>query len=333
MKPHLRIPVVEASQVGEARRAAAQLALDHGLDELNRARLAIVVTELANNLALHAKGGVILLGAIGTATMPAIEVLSVDASPGMQDVNACLVDGYSTGNTPGTGFGAAKRQSDTFSVYSRLGQGTAIRSRVGAAAVHPPGAFEVAGISISAPGEIVSGDAWGWTTDCDIGRVLLADGLGHGPEAAEAADAATAFFQRTPGAPSQLLTQAHDILRGTRGAAVAMAHLSAADRSVTFAGAGNVAGRLLSGIEDRTLLSQPGTLGVQIRRLTDIVYPWPPHACLILYSDGIVGRWSLSELPGLLQADVALIAAWVLHRHGRGRDDATVVVVRLTEDR
>lgn len=330
MKPHLRVPVVEVSQVGEARRAAAQLALDHGLEELNRARLAIVVTELANNLALHAKQGVILLGASDTGTTPAIEVLSVDAGPGMPDVDACLVDGYSTGSTPGTGFGAAKRQSDSFSVYSRLGHGTAIRSRVGACAL-PPGVFEVAGISIAAPGETVSGDAWAWTTDGDNARVLLADGLGHGPEAAQAADAATAFFQRTPGAPSQLLTQAHVVLRSTRGAAVAVAQLSAADRSVTFAGAGNVTGRLVSGTEDRTLLSQPGTLGVQIRRLTDVVQPWPPHACLVLFSDGVVGRWSLSDLPGLLQADVALIAAWVLCRHSRGRDDATVVVVRLTE--
>jgi hypothetical protein len=79
------------------------------------------------------------------------------------------------------------------------------------------------------------------------------------------------------------------------------------------------------------LLSQHGTLGLQIRKLQDVVYDWPPHAVLILHSDGIVTRWSLDDTPGLLQADPAVIAGWVLRDHLRGRDDATVVVVRRHE--
>jgi hypothetical protein len=256
-------------------------------------------------------------------------MISVDHGPGMADVAQCLTDGYSTGGTPGTGFGAVKRLSDVFSVYSAAGQGTIILSRVrkspGILAASP---FQVAGLTLAAPGESVSGDAWAFKTDGDVASVLLADGLGHGPQAAEAADLAATFFKTSSGHPSQVLTAAHDALRSTRGAAVAIARLDVSARVIAFSGAGNIAGRLVSGIEDRSMLSQHGTVGVQIRKLKDIEYAWTDHACLVLHSDGIVTRWTTGTAPGLLQCDVGVIAAWLLCHHSRGRDDATVVVVR-----
>ena len=75
-------------------------------------------------------------------------------------------------------------------------------------------------------------------------------------------------------------------------------------------------------------MSQHGTLGVQIRKLQDIEYTWDAHACLVLHSDGIATRWSMRQAAGLLQCDVAVIAAWLIGQHSRGRDDATAIVVR-----
>ncbi|MDB6000801.1 MAG: hypothetical protein JWP52_2500, partial [Rhizobacter sp.] len=83
-----------------------------------------------------------------------------------------------------------------------------------------------------------------------------------------------------------------------------------------------------SGVEDRTLLSQHGTLGLQIRHLHDDVYPWPEHAVVVLHSDGIVSRWSLAGAPGILRCHPAVIAGWLVREYLRGKDDATVVVVR-----
>lgn len=330
MRPYLCLPITEPSQVGDARRAAARMAIELEFDETRGGQVALVVNELGNNLVRHAQAGRLLLGASGTADQRFIDVLSVDAGPGMADVDRCLVDGYSTGGTPGTGFGAVKRLSDRFSVHSAAGSGTIILSRVGRLAGPPRAApFDVAGISLAAPGETVSGDAWCFDGDEFTARVLLADGLGHGPEAAEAADLAAAFFARSAGTPCQVLSAAHPVLRGTRGTAVAAATLDGSAKTITYCGAGNISGRLISGIEDRSLLSQHGTLGAQIRKLTDIVYPWPDHAVLVMHSDGITSRWNFDKAPGLLQCDPALIAAWLLREHLRGRDDATVVVVRL----
>ena len=175
---------------------------------------------------------------------------------------------------------------------------------------------------------VVSGDAWDLRLVDGRAMLIVADGLGHGPVAAEAADRAVALFREMSGTPAALLQRAHEPMRQTRGAAVSIASLDAAAGSITFAGAGNVSGRIVSGVEDRSLLSQHGTLGVQVRRPQDLAYAWPPHAVVVLHSDGLTSRWNLRDSGALLQADPAVIAAWLLRDHTRGHDDVTVVVVR-----
>lgn len=322
MRPFQRFAVDDASQVGEVRRAAQQLAQSLGFDEAAAGRVALGVTELGTNLVRHAGGGALLLGVDG----PAIELLSLDSGPGM-DVQRCLQDGFSTAGSAGTGLGAVKRLADRFDAFSMAGRGAVVSARFGAAAPVP--GFHVAGLGLAAPGEEVSGDGWGLRVDDQRLQVMLADGLGHGPSAAEAADMALALFQRaTAASPAALLEDAHASLRSTRGAAVTLVSLPAGGGSLVLAGAGNVMGRLISGVSDRSLLAQNGTLGVQIRRLQDVVHDWPEHAILVLHSDGIISRWSLGDAVGLLRCEPMVIAGWILRDHCRGRDDATVVVVR-----
>ena len=356
MRAHRRFPIDDASQVGEARRAAQALATELAFDEESAGRLALAVTELGTNLFRHVGPGrhaALLIGVDETDGL-GVQVLSLDQGDGM-DLPRCLQDGYSTGGTAGTGLGAIRRMADRFGGFSAPQRGTVLAARFGPRAdrsrastpaalssgTAPPNnvaadtAFDVAGLSLAAPGETVSGDAW--ALRCDAGQggerwtLAVADGLGHGVDAAEAADKLMTLLARAESghlaSPAAFLERSHDALRSTRGAASAALSL-APDGPLLFAGAGNISGRLISGVSDRTLLSQHGTLGVQIRRLQDVVYDWPPYAVLVLFSDGIVSRWTLEETPGLLQADPAVIAGWILRDHLRGRDDATVVVVR-----
>lgn len=335
MIPHLDIPVTEQTQVGEARRAANRLATDHDLDETVRGRVAIVVTELGNNLWRHAQKGRLVIGCRQDDDGCQLEVIAIDSGPGMADVARCLRDGYSSGGTPGTGLGAVQRLSTDFSVYSSPGKGTVILSRTwvpsaGATGAPSPRArFAHAGICLAAPGETVSGDAWDIRVDGD-GRaaVIVADGLGHGPVAAQAAAEAVKAFGSLRGSPASVLERAHPALRTTRGAAVSIVELDARAGTVVHAGAGNIAGRMISGIEDRSLMSQHGTLGVQIRKLQDVSSAWPDHAIVVLHSDGLMTRWSLQGVGGLLQCDPAVIAGWLLRDFTRGHDDVTVVVVK-----
>ena len=333
MIPHLDIPVSEPSQVGEARRAASRLATDHDLDETAVGRIAIIVTELGNNLWRHATKGRLLIGCRKTDEGCQLEVISIDSGPGM-DVARCLRDGYSSGGTPGTGLGAVQRLSTDFSVFSAPDKGTVILSRTwvpsaaASSATRARTRFAHAGICLAAPGETISGDAWDIRIDDGKATVIVADGLGHGPVAAEAAAEALKAFVSITGSPSAVLERAHPLMRSTRGAAVSIAEVDAKSGTIVYAGAGNISGRLISGIEDRSLMSQHGTLGVQIRRLQDVHYPWPEHSLVVLHSDGLLTRWHLKDVGGLLQCDPAVVAGWLLRDFTRGHDDVTVVVLK-----
>jgi anti-sigma regulatory factor (Ser/Thr protein kinase) len=335
MVPHVEFAVQEVSQIGAARRHAAMLTQQLGFDEVAAGRVAIIVTELGSNLVRHARDGRLLLNATHDDGRHFVEVVSLDRGPGIADTERCLKDGYSTGGTPGSGLGGVRRLSGEFDIFSKPDVGTIVLSRVMASA--PPGAppvaataLELAGICVAAPAETISGDSW--AANCGRnprGALIVADGLGHGPEAAHAADGAVAVFMRHPGlAPADLLGKAHDALRGTRGAAVAVIAFDAAENRVAICGAGNIVGRLISGTEDRSLMTQHGTVGLQMRHAKPMHYDWGEHAVLVVHSDGVAARWNLQDVPRLLHCSAAVIAAWILHLHSRGRDDATVVVLR-----
>src|SRR5688572_9200918 len=85
--------VTEATQVGETRRAAANLAAEAGLEEDAVGRLGILTTELATNLHKHAKEGSILLRRFSDQHS-GVEVMAIDRGPGMMDVEKCFRDGY-----------------------------------------------------------------------------------------------------------------------------------------------------------------------------------------------------------------------------------------------
>lgn len=337
MTPHLACPMHEQSQIGDARRQGARLAAQMGFDDVAAGRLALVVTELATNLVRHARQGLLLLGCRdGDDHGAAIELISLDCGPGMSAVEQSMADGVSTFGSSGTGLGAVRRLSNQFFIFSKPGAGTVIVCRVasdsgrGAFADAQTDGVSFGAICLAAPRELVSGDAFAWERIEDSVRLMVADGLGHGHEAAAAADEAVRVFRAGgSAAPAELLELAHGALRGTRGAAVAAVQVDLATRRIHFCGAGNVSARLISGVQDRSLMSHHGTLGVQVRRLQELQYDWPAHAVLIVHSDGVATRWDLRSVPEILGCEAIVIAAWLLREHLRGSDDATVAVLRL----
>lgn len=338
--PHRVIPVREASQVGQARRAAMQLAHEVGFDETAAGRVGLAATELGTNLVKHARGGRLMLAPVdGTgadAGQPWVELISVDDGPGMADVPQALADGYSTAGTLGGGLGAVRRLARCFDAYSRPGDGTLILARLGANAgpLAPtrdaPSPPEVGAVMLCAPGESVCGDGWAVAWNAEDVAVLVADGLGHGPGAAQAADVALDSFARGPSAaPEALVARLHAALSGTRGAAVAVARTPGARDPLEYAGAGNICGRLFHAAGDQSLASQPGTAGFALRRVRGAGHDCVRPALLVMHSDGVTTRWALTEDRALLGRHPTLLAAWLCARHARGSDDATVVAVRL----
>lgn len=333
--PHQTVILVEeASQVGESRRAAVRLAEAAGLGEAARGEVAIVATELATNLAKYGKNGRLLLQAIAPATGACVELIALDAGPGMADIQRCLRDGFSSGGTAGTGLGAVRRLSIEFDLYSVPGRGTVVFSRVcprpRAPVPTPRPNAQWAAISVPAPGETVCGDAWRVCERDGQIAVLVADGLGHGPLAFEAAERAVLAFEERPfDPPAALLDRAHRALAGTRGAAVAVALLSLPDKVLRYSGVGNIAGSLLASGATRGLFTHNGTVGLHVRKVHPLDYAWPDRGgLLVMHSDGLQSRWSLNDYPGLMVRHPAIIAGVLYRDLARGRDDATVVVLR-----
>lgn len=324
----IRIVMTDASGVGHARRVAVDIAERIGFDPDGVSRVALVVTEAASNLIKHAGGGDVLVQTLAHDDQRGIEVLTLDRGRGIADLAVAMRDGYSTSGTPGTGIGAIARQASRFDLYTRAGGGVVLLARLWRGDV-PELPMRVGAINVCHPTEEISGDAWAIDTGRARTRLLVADGLGHGPLAADAARAARDVFRARPNdSPAQLLQYMHDALRPTRGAAVGLASIDAERGVLCFAGVGNIAGTIDDAGTTRSVVSHHGTLGHDARKFQEFNYPWPQGALFVMHSDGIDTRWRIDSWPGLGQRDPTLIAAWLYRDHKRPNDDATVVVLR-----
>jgi anti-sigma regulatory factor (Ser/Thr protein kinase) len=301
-----------------------------GFGEVDSARVALVATELATNILKHGNGGEILVGPFGEGSDGGIELIALDKGPGIANVAASLADGHSTAGTPGKGLGAIVRQSHFIDVASWPGLGTAVLARLKRGQPLEPGndTSDIGAVSVPMLGENVCGDSWSVSIGPQEVTVMVADGLGHGPQAAEAAVEAVRLFQRFHGhRPPALLEYIHGGLRATRGAAVSIARFQPATGKIIYSGIGNVAGVIAANGELKRMVSMPGTAGHNARKMQDFEYPFT-SGLVILHSDGIVSSWTLDRYPNLAARHPTLIAAVLYRDLTRHRDDATVLVAK-----
>jgi anti-sigma regulatory factor (Ser/Thr protein kinase) len=331
----LAITLSDISQVGEARRAAARAGHRVGMAESDCAKVSIVASELAGNIVRHAGGGELLVRAPAGSSGKGVELIALDRGPGIADPARCMTDGYSTAGSLGHGLGAIRRLSNHMDIYSQSGHGTAIYSRIEATERAAPGRTEEparCAISVAVAGETECGDNWRVAQSDTFISAVVADGLGHGPLAAKAANEAMRVFDQSPFlAPVNYLTTAHEALRNTRGAALACARVDLGSRTLLYAGVGNVAGSVVAHDTQRekALASHNGIIGHQMGNVKQFQYPVVEEDLLVMHSDGLTPRWKLESYPGLSRRTPALIAAVLYRDFKRGRDDATVLVVRL----
>lgn len=320
----------ELSEIASARRAGNELARQLGFDEVRTGQLAIVITEAATNIVKHAREGEILLRSLDDGGRAGVEVIAIDRGPGMANVALRMEDGNSTTGTYGVGMGAIRRLAHEFDVYSAEGQGTVLLMVLwGSTPKAPAGRWQVGAVCLPLAGEDLCGDAW----DIGVGdgsiTICVADGLGHGPDAALAADKAVALAPLHPGvAATELLQLAHEALRGTRGAALAVAVIDDEKQQLSYCGVGNIAACLFDGPARRHLMSHNGIVGSNLRKVQSFSHQWSSGAMLILHSDGIGTRWDLDAYPGLVFRHPGIVAAVLYRDFARQRDDALVLVVR-----
>lgn len=169
------------------------------------------------------------------------------------------------------------------------------------------------------------------------GGVLIAavDGLGHGSEAASAAQLAISILEQSPDEPvEQLVGRCHERLRGTRGVVMSLASLKLSDGLMSWLGIGNVEAVALRPRENDdgpaeevgTMIACPGIVGYKLPTLRSHSIRMRRGDLAILATDGVRPGFGEGLHPlGTAQR----IAEGILERHGKGTDDALVVVVRL----
>lgn len=179
-------------------------------------------------------------------------------------------------------------------------------------------------------GEALSGDAWQVDWHDTICRLAVIDGLGHGPEAAAAADAATKVLGADPElTPVAAIQECHLALHATRGAAMWVGALDTATAHLTWAGVGNVDARLWQAGHQLRLVGQRGIVGAVLPTLRAFEQALEVGWLLVVHTDGIRDRFDLEDMPATVRGGDpqslvdGLIADW-----GRVTDDALVVAVR-----
>jgi hypothetical protein len=277
--------------------------------------------------------------------MIGLELLVLDKGPGIADPARCFRDGFSTAGTPGTGLGAMVRLSDFFDLYSLPSQGTAVLIRLRLPTRGSPSSskrsdpersdsMEVAAVHRAMPGEEVCGDGWAVEQQPGRTRLLVTDGLGHGPLAAEASrEALCVFREHVTLPPAEILQRIHRALRSTRGAAVGIADVDFATRSLRFVGVGNIAGTIFARGMSQSMVSQNGTVGHELRKIQEFEYSFPKDALLVMHTDGLATHWRLDRYAGLTKRDPSLIAGVLYRDFKRGRDDVTVLAAREANEK
>jgi serine/threonine protein phosphatase PrpC len=173
-------------------------------------------------------------------------------------------------------------------------------------------------------------------------EALLAviDGLGHGPEAAAAAEQAVEVLRENPGEPVEvLLLLCHTALAGTRGAAVTVASIRATNGSMSWLGVGNVEAVLLRGVPSGNAPGIPSTewallhggiVGYQLPTLRPRLVDLQPGDVLMMATDGIARTFAEDAS---VVAGPARLADRILENLARPNDDALVLVARYGTER
>lgn len=323
--------VDDASVVGAARRPAVRLAERLGFSDSRVGDVGIVVSEIAANLWKHAVGAALGIQVALRDGVAGVRVIASDKGPGMADLHVSALDGHSTVGTLGVGLGAVHRLSSTVDISSVPGRGTVLVADIWPDEEVAQAGVDVAGVTRPIAGEPTCGDAVAARTVGSTHLLMLSDGLGHGPMAADASLEAVAAFHEVATADAPRVLEAIQArLMGTRGAAVAVAAIDESYRTLQFAGIGNVSAFV---VDERraAALSQPGIVGHLRPRIRPFTLQLSDTAVVVLHSDGVRESWDLGRTPGLRRRSAAVIAATVLRDCGNRPDDASVLVARRVQ--
>ncbi len=341
----LVIHVSHGTEVEEARRTARQTAIVVGFDEKVTEEIVIVASELASNLIVHARDGMLVFTKIRERGLDGVQIESHDMGPGIADVNQALGDGFSSAGGLGYGLGTINRFMDELEINSRRGPeaGTHIickrwiRKR-GVSLVPCPLSFGAA--TRCHPIMKENGDTFVIEKRDRCALIGVIDGLGHGQFAHRAAQAASQYVEsHFEESVASIFRGAGRACRGTRGVVMALARFdweldtksARVSTRVSFASVGNIETRVFGSLLPVHFAVNRGIVGVNAREPMVTEHQWEPNLLMVMHSDGLSSHWRWNDFPQLAEAPANVIAPRLLDALAKDNDDATVVVVKRAE--
>lgn len=332
---HVSLKANDRSYFALLKKEIHALALTLPFSETKIGEIDIIVAEMASNLVKHAGGGHILVKPIRENNIDGIELISIDNGPGIADVNKMIRDGETSKNTLGVGLGSMQRLADTFQIYSQKDWGTVILCRkfvkqpTTSFTVQPKS--EIRSVVVPKPGETACGDAFHCIVNKNYIKLMLADGLGHGPDAAHAVkEAGIAFANCEELYPPDILRFINTSVRKTRGLVGTVAVFDIAKKEWEICGIGNITTKMHGPITSKNYMSYNGIIGLNVpRSIHSQKIPYEKGQYIIMCSDGLRSRWDTLKYTGIMRYDLSILAASLLKDFTRNNDDASIAICKI----
>lgn len=297
--------------------------------------LDIIIAELTSNLQKYSTGGAeFLVRLCKDNANEFLEVVCMDNGPGIANLTKVLNDHFSSSNTLGHGLGSIRRLSDEFDIYSQPGWGTIIVIRIFKDPQKPQKEspqLRFGALLVPKFGEIACGDGYCLVRNRNGFRVLVADGLGHGPDAQTAVKAAIdTFINCKEEQANDVVKVIHQNIRKTRGVVANVYLFNTVKKEWNICGVGNISTKFLGGVLQKNYIPYNGIIGHNIpNTLNDVMLKKEDYNQFVACSDGIRSRWDLLKFPELLKRDPMIITAAVYKEFARQNDDMSVVSCKI----
>ena len=118
--------IKSSEDVVRVRQVAREWATAQGLSLVDQTKIVTAASELARNTLDHGGGGTVKLEAINSEARRGLRLTFEDHGPGIPDIELALKDGYTSAGGLGLGLSGAKRLSNEFEIFSRVGEGTRV---------------------------------------------------------------------------------------------------------------------------------------------------------------------------------------------------------------